>query len=772
MARWRYLSSVRNVVVRGAGDVDDELAQSLQLRTLESLDFGYVIGKLRGHCYTAAALAMTQDPSALLASSPEEVQELYAAVTEVATLEDADLTLDDPLNVQAAIDACSRGSVLDPPQLREVSLAIEALLKLRNGLERAVARGAQLPTLIGIVEQIELPDELLDGMLGAFDEEGELSEAKFPELANMRQRIRLLEEKCASKIESVLSSGKYASYLADDGYMQIGGHYVLSVRPQHIRKVGQVMDQSRSGQTSYVEPREVVGMSAELIELQKELKFSVRRILGQMCIAVARASPALKACLQAAGEIDLARARLFLGEDMEGEVPEVRNEGVIMARHARNPCLLLRGGTRVVGNRVELGSWAQGIILSGPNAGGKTVVLKTIGLLALLVRCGIPVPAGESPRVDFFNVVLAEIGDMQTIVDDLSTYSAHLVASRIILASTEHSGARALVMIDEAGTGTDPMQGAALARAVLEALLNRGARVVATTHCMQLKNWALDDPRTEIAAMEYKQGRPTFKLVRNSVGESYAIETARRLELPASLVQRAEELLSEDHRSLLTLQRNAEELEKQLTFQVQKATEREAQAAVAERLAKERERAFAEKEKALADMERDLLARQERLRSQLEAEHRARVTSHERKLQEIMVILKQETGEGKGRLKVVGDAIEEFQLVRDEAAYHAEQRARLVPHALNQADSVSPGDWVVVLARTPWYGFKGRVQQVLGGAGGTPVRVKLKLEGFGDTLDLEKTELGKTSAPSRQTGLSKQDKKSPARDYSKMVHNW
>jgi len=760
--------------------MDEDLAESLQQRTLESLDFDFVIERLRGNCCTAPAAALTQDVSCLLAGSAEEARALYEEVLELTTLEDSDLVLEDPLNIDDQVDACSRGLVLETHELQTISAALEALLKLRNGLDGAIDSGKDIPRLLALAEGIELPDELLDAMLEAFDSDGELSVKKFPQLAELRQKIKELENECANRIREVLSSGRYMKYLADDGYMQQGSSYVLSVKAQFKNKVGRTANESRSGRIAYVEPHELVEHSAQLNELQRELKFTIRRIFGQMCVAVSRANEDLKKSLEAAGRIDLARARLFLGEDMQGEVPEVGDEGIIIAKQARNPCLILRGGTRVVGYKLELGKWSQGIILSGPNAGGKTVVLKTVGLLALLARCGIPVPAGDFPRVDFFKVVLAEVGDMQTIVDDLSTYSAHLVASRIMLSSTEDTGPSGLVLVDEAGTGTDPAQGAALARAMLEAFLERGVRVVATTHCLQLKNWALEDPRTEIAAMEYKQGRPTFRLVRNQVGESHAIETARRLELPMDLVNRAEALLGEDQRSLLALQRKAEKLEKSLQAQVERAEDREAAAEAAQKKTAAQASELEMKEQQLLDMEADLLARQERMRSQLDADHKAQVDAHERKLKDIISGLqKGSLGGNENRLQVMGDKIEDLRLERDEAseaAFAKKQQAKRIKGALGQDDPLGVGDWVVVLARTPWYGFKGRVLRLLGGSGGTPVRVMLTLEGNGNSLELEKTQLAKTTAPppsARDAANGKKKKKgAPARDYTKLVNSW
>lgn len=760
---------------RSREELDEQLAHSLQERTLEALDFDFIMERLQKHCYTVTAAGLAMDSAALLASTPEEARLLYRQVEELALLEDADLQLADRLDIQDAVDQATRGTVLEPSQLRNVSEAIHALLKLRNGIDGAAARGLDIPSLLEIVESIDLPDDLLDMLLEAFDGEGELSEQKFPQIADMRQRIRDLERQCAAEIKNVLASGKYRSLLTDDGYMQLGGQYALSVKPQHKHKVGQVVDESRSGRTVYVQPEELLQFSKELTQLQQELKFAMRRILGQMSVVVSRSSSQLKRCLQVAAQVDLARARLFLGEDMEGEIPVIGDEGIIMARRARNPCLLLRGGSRVVGYRLELGSWSQGLILSGPNAGGKTVVLKTVGLLALLVRCGIPVPAGESPRVDFFQVVLAEVGDMQTIVDDLSTYSAHLVASRIMLSRTASTGARALVMVDEAGSGTDPVQGAALARAIIEALLERGARIVATTHSLQLKNWALADPRTEIAAMEYKEGKPTFHLVRNAVGESYAIETARRLELPQDVVNRAEELLDADQRSLLALQRRTAELEQELQIKVKQAEERELRAAAAEQYAEGRAAALAIKEEELQSAEYDFLARQDRLRSQSNAEFQARVEAHERKLGEILSELKRSSSTGDSRLKIVGNAVQELRLERDaaaEVANVAAQRARFAPGAMNPSDALSMGDWVVVLARTPWYGFKGTVQRIVGGSQGTPGRVVVRLENVANPLEMEKTELGKTSPPQPQAAAKKKSNSRPPRDFSQLVNTW
>jgi len=370
-------------------------------------------------------------------------------------------------------------------------------------------------------------------------------------------------------------------------------------------------------------------------------------------------------------------------------------------------------------------------------------------LLALLARCGIPVPAGEAPRVDFFEVVLAEMGDMQTIVDDLSTYSAHLVASRIILNATANKGPRSLVMIDEAGTGTDPAQGAALARALLETLLDAGVRLVATTHCDQLKSWALEDSRTEIAAMEYKEGRPTFRLTRNAIGESHAFSVARRLDLPVSLVDRAEELLEEDQRSLLALQREVERMEKELRERLLAVEEQEDELEEARREAETKE---AEANQRLGDLktrEAGMAIKQEQLEGKILQEHSERVAAHERKLKDLLAALTV-NGKADSRLKIVGDAVLDLEIERDGIAEEAQRQKKAagrLPGALRGKDQLRVGDWVVILSRTEWYGFKGQVSRFVGDKTGARQRVVLAVSGSNSAVTLFKTEVGTTTAP-------------------------
>lgn len=329
------------------------------------------------------------------------------------------------------------------------------------------------------------------------------------------------------------------------------------------------------------------------------------------------------------------RAKSKLGEYLGGVIPEVKEDGYIHCVNARHPILMLRASSvitdyqtapltknkivasttsstnlkplvknkgiqenydqssnsnliatrtttstssinsdKVVGNNIYLSENSTALVISGPNAGGKTIVLKTAGLFALMVRHAIPIPAQSGARVDVFHEIMADIGDMQSVSGDLSTFSGHLVICREILQHAQElkynklnsvvlpksiSGGGCLVLLDEIGTGTDPAQGAALAQAVLEELVSLGSRVIVTTHYQRIKELAAHDPRFRIAAMEFINNKPTYRLRDGSIGESYALEAARRVHLPENVLIRADALLDDESRRLLALQKRLEE---------------------------------------------------------------------------------------------------------------------------------------------------------------------------------------------------------------------
>jgi DNA mismatch repair protein MutS2 len=330
-----------------------------------------------------------------------------------------------------------------------------------------------------------------------------------------------------------------------------------------------------------VEPSETVSPTNDLRQVERELEAEEARVWRSLTEQVWRNRRELQASVHAVAQLDLCLARCTLGRRLDGIIPSVQNEGVISLQDAKHPVLLLRKAEQVVGSEINLGADGnQGLVLTGPNAGGKTVILKLLGLVALMARSGIPIPAsasndaqGYQPRVDFFNPVLADIGDIQSVDGDLSTFSGHLLVCREVLALAK-SGRNALVLMDELGSGTDPAQGVAIAQAVLEALMETGCRVAITTHYMALKQLASSDDRFSVAGMQFVRGRPTYKLLPGVVGESYALAVAEKLQLPQTVIDRATELLDSDTRQMGDLIRDLEDQKALIDEQVAEINER------------------------------------------------------------------------------------------------------------------------------------------------------------------------------------------------------
>lgn len=539
-------------------------------RTWESLDFGVVLQSLQGQCKTGMGMKLAVIPD--FKQDVEDVRELYRCVEEVASLPEA-IPLGSGMDITAALDVASRGMTLEVSELKEVSASLTSLLDLVNFFTRDTDTSEQdrppTPCLCKLIEPIVLDDELVDLLKDAFDINGQLCGRKFPEIGNLRRRIESLYNSIRLSVQKLLSAPEFSGMIADEGrgaqVSEVNGRFVLPVRPTYKRKVGIVHDVSRTGKTMYVEPAAVVESTNELTELKLALKAEESRILSLMTFKVNKNSPDILRSLHAAAQIDLASARFRLGTLVQGTVPHVGEEGIIDLKYARHPVLSLRGKSPVP-NDMLLDANSQALVLTGPNAGGKTVILKTLGLVALMVRSGIPVPAQSGARVDLFDPVLADIGDLQSVTGDLSTFSGHLMVCKAVL---ERARPGALVLMDEMGSGTDPAQGVALAQALLEALLDSGARVALTTHYLQLKELAQRDDRFTVAAMEFVDGRPTYRLRSGAVGESYALAVAERLQLPMPVLSRARELMDAGVRQVSDLIRDLEDERSQVAIKAQ-----------------------------------------------------------------------------------------------------------------------------------------------------------------------------------------------------------
>src|ERR671937_905333 len=354
-----------------------------------------------------------------------------------------------------------------------------------------------------------------------------------------------------------VARGWAARALQEPIVTQRGGRYVVPVRSEMRGAVkGIIHDQSASGATVFIEPLEILEANNALREAELAERAEVQRILDELSRRVEKEADELDAVVSALSRVDLAMAKALFADAFECERPVLDGEGKLDLIAARHP-LLVAQGAEVVPIDVRLGSDFRALVITGPNTGGKTVTLKTIGLLVLMAACGLQIPAQRGSRVPITKRVFADIGDEQSIAQSLSTFSSHLRNVVATLADAERGD---LALLDEVGAGTDPDEGAALAMAVLETLLERGVLVAGTTHYPELKAFALNTPGVQNASVEFDPDtlRPTYRVHVGLPGASNAFAIASRLGLEQSVLGRSESHLSELHRSLERTLREAE----------------------------------------------------------------------------------------------------------------------------------------------------------------------------------------------------------------------
>ncbi len=368
---------------------------------------------------------------------------------------------------------------------------------------------------------------------------GELADHASPELHRIRRQI----EASRSRIQTILQEYlKNTDYGWQDDFITVrNDRYVLPVRRDHPKRLeGVVHGTSSSGATLFIEPMKTLGMNNQLIQLREQERAEMARIRLDICLRVHARLSEWRALAEEIGYLDLLTSKARFAKTFQGVLPELTGDGSFHFSEARHPLLVeqsLRSGMVVVPISLWMGEDRHVLILSGPNAGGKTVVLKTVGLLTLMGCCGLPVPA-LAARISFLHNIQVNIGDQQSIQENLSTFSAHLQALKGIM---ERVSLPALVLLDELGTGTDPEQGAALAIAVMEKLVAGGARVVVTTHYNRLKAYGYQNPGAVNMAVEFDRSamRPTYRLLEGVAGSSSGLEIAARLGFPADVLAEA-----------------------------------------------------------------------------------------------------------------------------------------------------------------------------------------------------------------------------------------
>lgn len=383
------------------------------------------------------------------------------------------------------------------------------------------------------------------------DRYGRLKDSASPELARIRAEITRSQGSVSRALNSILRQAQAEGILDKDAAPTMReGRLVLPVPPAYKRKIGGIVhDESATGKTVFIEPQQVVEANNHIRELEGEERRERMRILLEITAMLRPEVPQILDSETFLGEVDFLRAKALFAIDLGAIVPDFTGEPLLDWHDARHPVLLLtfrRQGKTVVPLTIRLDANRRILVISGPNAGGKSVCLKTVALLQYMLQCGLPVPMSEASRMGLFTQLMLDIGDEQSIEDDLSTYSSHLRNMKYFV---RHADARTLLLIDEFGTGTEPLIGGAIAEAVLTQLNEQRAFGVITTHYTNLKHLAEQTPGIVNGAMLYDSGqlRPLFRLSIGQAGSSFAIEIARQIGLPDSIIRRATDIVGEEH---------------------------------------------------------------------------------------------------------------------------------------------------------------------------------------------------------------------------------
>ena len=440
-------------------------------------------------------------------------------------------------DIRSAIKRAVIGGVLDPEQL----LSIQDLLYCTSRLKKYMSSVEGL--LKEMSAELDSLPFLTREIARCIDEEGNVKDSASPELNKIRHRIRTLSNRIRDRLESLIHSASAQKVLQDPIVTIRNGRYVVPVRSEYrSRFQGIVHDQSGSGATLFMEPAFAVELNNELRIAEQAEWEEIQRILKSLSSAAADESCSILKNLEIITELDAIFARARYSREINGVEPQINGDGQIHIKQGRHP--LLQG--HVVPIDVWLGDDFHVLVITGPNTGGKTVTLKTVGLFCIMAQAGLHIPALSGSKIAVFEGIYADIGDEQSIEQRLSTFSSHMTN---IVSILENVGPNSLVLLDELGAGTDPTEGAVLATVILEHLRSRKINTIATTHYSDLKSYAYTHPDVENASVEFdvKTLRPTFHLSIGIPGKSNAFAISRRLGLPEELVQAAQSLLSSDH---------------------------------------------------------------------------------------------------------------------------------------------------------------------------------------------------------------------------------
>lgn len=467
------------------------------------------------------------------------------------------------------------GNYIDADQFMKLALALETILSCKNFLSKS---REIYPELFRLTEPVIITSRLTDLIHGKIDDKAMVKDSASPDLGKIRKRLRE-EQTRIRRLADQLFRNAVAEKWVPEGALPTfrDGRVVLPIYAEHKRKMkGFILDESATGQTVFMEPAEMLDVNNEIRDLEHAEKREIISILKQLTDSMRFDLPALEQSFQFLSQIDFIRAKARLALEIQGDLPILENKPELIWYQAKHPLLYLslKGKREVVPLNIELDPADRLLLVSGPNAGGKSVCLKTVGLLQYMVQCGLLIPVSDRSRVGIFTDLFLDIGDQQSIENDLSTYSSHLRNMAVFL---ESASSGSLLLLDELGSGTDPNFGGAIAEAVLGELLSKRVWGVATTHYYNLKLFAGQRKGIRNAAMRFDSQhlRPLYILDIGKPGSSFALEIAKKTGLPQSTLDKAEKLAGKDLAGFETLVRSLEKERQELSEKIQRLEKRE-----------------------------------------------------------------------------------------------------------------------------------------------------------------------------------------------------
>lgn len=520
----------------------------MESKAIRTLELEVVLERLASHAAFSASkeAALALRPSTDLA----EALERQAGTREARLLlsVNENMSVGGARDVRGDVEAAQREAVLEPHQLLDIKHTLISARTIKRYFEKSEEH---YPVLFKMAEDLSEGEGLIDAINRTFDERGNILDSASANLASIRSQLRVAHDRLTTKLQQIISSSKVAPMLQEPLITQRDGRYVIPLRAEFKGRIKAVIhDQSSSGATLFIEPLQAVELNNKVRELELAERDEIRRILAELSGAVAQRGDEVVLTVEALQSLDLAFAKARYAEALQANEPELlpfeqEHQGKhpgsrLRLEGARHPLL---DPDAVVPIDLILDRDCYALVITGPNTGGKTVTLKTAGLLILMAACGLQIPAAPGSALTLYTSVFADIGDEQSIEQSLSTFSGHISN---IIQILEQADQQSLVLLDELGAGTDPQEGSALAQALLATILERGITTLVATHFSSLKAFAHITPGVRNASVEFdvESLRPTYHLTIGLPGRSNALAIAKRLGLEESIVERARTMVS------------------------------------------------------------------------------------------------------------------------------------------------------------------------------------------------------------------------------------